>query len=646
MAQVVTPDIRQSETTECGLAALVMVLNHYGCPVTLEQLRRQTGSTRLGVTARQLVDLARRYGMQAQAFRKAPQDLAALGLPLLVHSQFVHFQVVEAVTAHHVRVNDPAAGPMLLRHQDFALSFTGIVLRIRPPQGAKRQKPPPGLPARLLRRLAASWPGLSAALALSVAGCACATAAALLAAGDGATAAALAITAATAFAGRRRVLARVGRAQTRQTLGQAADALPRQSPHWFAHRSSAHIADSLRAGIAWPARLGLGLAVTDCALALVPAATAVVVAPLAGALVAASLVAALMALSLVARRGSLASRVDASPLADVPSSHVLHNWEKWKAGGRDDELLARLAGHHAAALSDRQQASVVHGHVAALRHGLAALALAAAVTLAPSDTMATLVVLSLLAHYPLAALQRALPDLAVLRHLLAVLDDSAAPEGSHPPPPRDEDGLVVDKLVFAPLPHELSLRVRPGQELGLTGPSGSGKTVLAQLTCGLLEPSGGQVRLDGMAVSALAPGQAAWVGRQVPVTEGSVADNLRLGDATLSDAALRQVLALVELDDELARRQGLDTWVEAGGQGLSGGQRRRLGLARALLRQPRLLVLDQCLDAVEPALDRRIRHRLRRHGLVLLTISDQPARLDECDLMMKLGETACPPAPS
>lgn len=645
MAGVTTPDIRQSETAECGLAALTMVLRHHGCPVTLEELRRQTGSTRLGVTARQLVALARQHGMEAQAFRKAPQDLPALGFPLLVHSQFIHFQVVEAITDRHVRVNDPAAGPLLLRSEDFAQSFTGIVLRIRPAAGTRPRWRPPGLAARLRRFLAPRWPVAAAALLLSLLGCGAATAAAIALSGtsppgtDWPAAAVLAAVAATAHAGRHGLLGRLGQGLARSTLDRAAATLLRQPPHWFAHRSPAHVATTLSAGQSWPGRAALLAAVADTALAVVPVAAAVVLAPLAGAVMAAALAAALAAVAMVGRRGAPAARIGDAALVEMPTAEILHAWESWKAGGRDDELLARLAGHHAAALSDHQEAGIVHGQVAALRHGLAALALAAALTLAPSGLAAPLAVLAILAHRPLAALHRTLPDLAILRRLLAVLDDADAPPTTAAPPAREESGLMLDGVVFPPLSKEICLHVRPGQELGLTGPSGSGKSVVAKLACGLLTPRSGQVRLDGVAAGDLPPGAAALVGRHVPLVAGSVAANLRLDRDDLPESQLRRVLALVELSDDLDRRQGLETRVGADGQGLSGGQRRRLGLARALLRQPRLLVLDQCLDAVEAELDRRIRHRLRQDGHVVVTISDQPERLDGCDLRLCLGET-------
>ncbi|XKH37045.1 cysteine peptidase family C39 domain-containing protein [Azospirillum doebereinerae] len=130
--RVATPEIRQGETAECGLAALAILLAHHGRPVTLEQLRAEAGSTRLGLTARTLLHLARRHGMEARAFRKEPEELAALGFPLIAHSRFIHYLVVEGVTRRDVLVNDPATGPRSIPWEEFAENFTGIAITLRP----------------------------------------------------------------------------------------------------------------------------------------------------------------------------------------------------------------------------------------------------------------------------------------------------------------------------------------------------------------------------------------------------------------------------------------------------------------------------------------------------------------------------------
>ncbi len=137
--RISTPEIRQAESAECGLAALAIILAHFDTPVPLEDLRTAAGSTRLGSAARTLLSLARPHGLEARAFRKEPEDLPALGFPLIVHSRFIHFLVVEGMTATHALVNDSAGGPHDIPLEEFAEDFTGIVLTFRSLKTTLRQ---------------------------------------------------------------------------------------------------------------------------------------------------------------------------------------------------------------------------------------------------------------------------------------------------------------------------------------------------------------------------------------------------------------------------------------------------------------------------------------------------------------------------
>lgn len=167
--------------------------------------------------------------------------------------------------------------------------------------------------------------------------------------------------------------------------------------------------------------------------------------------------------------------------------------------------------------------------------------------------------------------------------------------------------------------------------------------MLAKLACGLLEPATGRVLLDGRPVGEMArrfPGAVALVDRSSPIETGTVAGNLRFGDTGVSDAELRAALAFVALWEDLEPRGGLSLALSRGGAELSGGQRRRLALARALLRKPALLVLDEALDALEPALDHAIRDRLRGLGCTVLIVSRRPESLAGCDRLIELGTPA------
>lgn len=672
-SRIATPDLRQGETAECGLAALAILLAHHGRPVSLETLRTEAGSTRLGSTARMLLTLARRHGMEARAFRKEPEGLAALGFPLIVHSRFIHFLVVEGMTGRAVLVNDPACGPRSIPLEEFADDFTGIALTLRPfPLGSPAPAASESGRGRWLRALGERLsPQRGAVLAVpalalltesgTVAAC---LSAGGLAEGHPAAPLALAVAATVAVAAawaRDRRVARLGERLGGDTAAAALARLLRLPAPWFARRSMGQVAAAPLAGGILQTHIGAALVLAEAPLVLMPALVALAIDPLIGAVLTAGAAMSALALALVhGRRGGLVARLGVGASASVlPGAETLRTIDSHKTGGRDAELFGQLAGRHAHQCALTQEAAADHAALAALRSGLAAAGLALAVglgALAVADgrlgtgPAVTLAALAVALHRPFDRIDGLLPGREALRTALhrladtesAPLDDAA--DASHGPRPRGR--LVLDKAGFQPSPlmppvlAGIDLTVEPGQRVGVTGPSGSGKSVLAKLACGLLDAGPGCVRLDGLPVAAVAwrwPGAVALVDRSTPVEPGTVADNLRFGDRTLNDSALIAALDLVALTADLEPRGGLSLSLSRGGAELSGGQRRRLALARALLRKPALLVLDEALDALEPELDRTIRDRLRGVGCTVLLVSRRPSSLVGCDHVIDLG---------
>ncbi len=195
----------------------------------------------------------------------------------------------------------------------------------------------------------------------------------------------------------------------------------------------------------------------------------------------------------------------------------------------------------------------------------------------------------------------------------------------------------------------LDLDLPAGGSLAIVGGIGSGKTILLQLLAGLREPTTGRLAVDGRPLGreGLRTYWAGlgWVPQEAFLFSSTLRENLAMGRPEATEAELWEVARAVALDDLLARLpQGLDTVVGERGVALSGGERQRTALGRALLRRPRLLLLDDALSAVDAETEARILEGLKaylgRSTLVLATHRVFVAELCERVLVLEEGRAA------
>jgi len=190
---------------------------------------------------------------------------------------------------------------------------------------------------------------------------------------------------------------------------------------------------------------------------------------------------------------------------------------------------------------------------------------------------------------------------------------------------------------------EVSFTVEPGQTVALVGRSGGGKSTLASLLIGFYRPQAGEILLDGVPLEAHASAslrrQTAVVPQAGLVLSGTVRENIRYGALDADDAAVWRAARLAQAEEFIRELpQGLDAQVGDLGVRLSGGQRQRIAIARALLRDPRLLILDEATSALDAVSEQAVAKALRnlKQGRTTLVIAHRLSTVVGADLILVL----------
>ncbi|HMJ05437.1 MAG TPA: ATP-binding cassette domain-containing protein, partial [Chthoniobacterales bacterium] len=178
----------------------------------------------------------------------------------------------------------------------------------------------------------------------------------------------------------------------------------------------------------------------------------------------------------------------------------------------------------------------------------------------------------------------------------------------------------LDRLVL----NDVSFRICEGECTIIRGPSGAGKSTIAKLLSGQLEPTRGAIEVDGAPLADIMNGMAAVLQSDRLVT-GTIRENIAFFRRGIADEEITEALQIAALDDfVLNLPMGLSTQVGETMAGLSGGQRQRLLIARAVLRKPKLLILDEATSSLEIEVESQIFGKLRSVGSSMLVIAHRP----------------------
>ncbi|TWH46390.1 NHLP family bacteriocin export ABC transporter peptidase/permease/ATPase subunit [Sporomusa sp. KB1] len=681
-----TPLMLQMEATECGAAALGIVLGHFGLFLPLEELRLTCGVSRNGSKAGNILRAAEKYGLVGQGYTYSAERLLKAPMPAIVHWGFNHFLVVEGSKNGKVYLNDPARGHRTVDLQEFEENYTGIAILVAPGKDFTANGQEPSLWKPFYEQLCRNNKVVLLfvlLIGLGTAICGMVTPVFTQLFFDEILTYLHREWLFDLLLGMAIILVIKGilnllnswtltKWQGSMTIGRSAEFfhhvlhLPIE---FFQQRYSGEVA----------ARAQFAESIAD----FISGQLARVVLDIAIALfylfllfeynVQLTIVGLLFTtLNMVVLYYSFQWLKEQQMLIQQESAKLyglsiagIATIETLKANGNEQDFFMKWAGFNTRMLILTQRSeyySQLINLVPALLAGVNSAIImmvggfqimdgfmSIGIFIAFQGLMGNFQepvgrVLSLAQsvqqyHSQLVRLED------VLRYEVDPLTQSEKALGTMPS--KLSGSLTMNKVSFGyskldkPILKQFKLELKPSKRVAIVGASGSGKSTVAKLAAGLLEPWSGEILFDNNSRQEI-PRQimassVALVEQDISLFEGTVIENVTLFNAAISYQDIVQAAKDAEIHQDILKLSGgYDAPVAEGGYNFSGGQRQRLEIARALAENPRLLIFDEATSALDPLTEKKIMKNIRRRGCSCLIVAHRLSTIRDCEEIIVL----------
>lgn len=674
-----TPTIYQMEATECGAASLSMIMGYYGRHMPLEQLRIETGVSRDGCNAKNILRAARKFGMTAKGYRKSLEGLLACKPPCIIHWNFNHFVVWEGLKGKYAYINDPAVGRRRLTLEDVDECFTGVVLTFEITNEFEKLKQKKTLFDFAKSRLKGQYSALFALVAIGLflvfPGLVIPVFSQvfiddiLLGGNTKWMSALLAVMCFTvlfqaALTYYRGML--LEKLQNKMALISAHGFLShmfRLPMNFFDQRYSGDLAERVNnnnnvstflAGDLAETVLNIMVAAFYLILLLTysPLLTLIGVVSVAVNLLIVRLSSdsiSSYAMKMQQDQGKLAGAVFAG----------LNITSTLKASGVENEYIGRIQGYYAKTILLEQQLGkrqqmlnaipetagqignvlvMMAGGVLVIRGRMTAGMLVAYTSLLSSFTEPINQMVGFIQK-----IQTAKADMSRVEDIMKYAEDEKFAEHETVPMTTKLTGEIELRdisfgysILEKPLVENFSFYLPCGSSIAFVGASGCGKSTVSKVISGLYLPWSGKVLMDGINSRSIPKeilsSSVSTVSQSITLFSGTIRDNLTMWNRNILDEDMVRAAKDACIHDVITSKPGAyDFQLSEGGSNLSGGQRQRLEIARALVTNPSILIMDEATSALDPIVEKQIIDNIKRRGCTCVIVAHRLSAIRDCD---------------
>ena len=677
----------QMEATECGAASFAMICAYWGKYVPLEQMRVETGVSRDGCNAGNIMRAAKRFGMECHGYRKEPERLRELELPCIIHWNFNHFVVLEGFKGNSVYLNDPAVGRRKITPQELDEGFTGVVLTFKPTEAFQKEKKEntflPLVLDRLKGQRGALFQMLCVGLLLILPGLIMPVLSQLFldeimgSAGVSWFGQFLVFLGATALFQTVITLYRstlLRKMQNKLVLMSSRKFLSRMFRlpiAFFDQRYAGDLVgrvsnnDNVNAfltGNLAETVLNLFVAAFYLVLLLVynPLMTAI------GAIGVVVNIVIVQVTSSSISNATLKIQQDKGKLSGAVCAG-LSVTSTLKASGAESAYSARILGYEAKVSSQEQEINRIQTMISAIPSAVSnilnvvLLIVGALFVIQGQMTLGMLSAFSSLFSSfsePVEELVDFVKQIQTLKADIDRVDDIM----HYPLDQRFDGGQQTKPLqaklsgrvelvdisfgystLAAPLVTDLSLSLAPGSSAAFVGASGCGKSTVSKIVSGLYRPWSGSVRFDGIPMEEISSevlhASVSTVSQNISLFSGSIRDNLTLWNPAILDRDIISAAKDACIHEVITQKPGAyDFKLTEGGSNLSGGQRQRLEIARALVTNPTILIMDEATSALDPLVEKQIIDNIKRRGCTCLIVAHRLSAVRSSDEILVMSD--------